>query len=268
MQRRILTTTLAALTAAALVACSDANTPSLLSDQDLTEDLATTSGDAIATNVANLIANEQFAGLPGALSSVDGSADPTDLTVVRSRTCYDGDAVQDQCDALTTDSVVIIMSVDGSFSRQFTGRRGTELLERAVHSDHRLTISGLDGTETSRTHDGAGASDDTTTITRIAGGDEEPNFIRTLVESSLDSVQSIVFDLPRATNPWPTSGSIVRRVSGEVTVTLGDRTETRSFSRRIQVTFPADAQGNVTIQINDQTCTLNLVTRAITNCTS
>jgi hypothetical protein len=36
----------------------------------------------------------------------------------------------------------------------------------------------------------------------------------------------------------------------------------------VSVTFPADSQGNVTITINNKTCTLNLVTRTITNCST
>ena len=34
----------------------------------------------------------------------------------------------------------------------------------------------------------------------------------------------------------------------------------------IRVSFPADAQGNVVLQVNDKTCNLNLVTRPVSNC--
>jgi hypothetical protein len=32
------------------------------------------------------------------------------------------------------------------------------------------------------------------------------------------------------------------------------------------VDYPADAQGNVVLHINDKTCNLNLTTHAVTNC--
>ena len=88
-----------------------------------------------------------------------------------------------------------------------------------------------------------------------------------MTEASNDSVQGVVFNLPHASNPWPVVGTIVRNTAGSVEITLGDRHETRSFTRRVTVTFPADAQGNVTITINAKTCQLNLVTHAVTGCT-
>jgi hypothetical protein len=35
----------------------------------------------------------------------------------------------------------------------------------------------------------------------------------------------------------------------------------------VVVTFPADAEGNVTIQVGTLTCNLNLVTHKVTGCT-
>lgn len=262
---QLLNAAAAGLMVVALAACNDATIPALVDDQQLTQDVAATSGDAIATEVGTLLGNEVNAALPGPRPSFSLFGDPADLVVNRTRTCYDGTQVQTQCDPITTDSVVLTLTIDGSFTRQHTGPRGTETMTRAVHQARRHVISGLDGQETSRTHNGAGAGNDTTQFTATAneGG---ASHSRTVTESSLDSVQNIVFNLPHATNPWPVSGSIVRRVTGQVTATSGDRTETRSFSLRVSVTFPADNQGNVTIQINERTCTLNLVTRTITNC--
>ena len=69
-------------------------------------------------------------------------------------------------------------------------------------------------------------------------------------------------------NPWPVSGSLVRRVTAHITVEGANRSETKDANRRVEVTFPADAQGNVTINVNGKTCTLNLVTRAVANCST
>jgi hypothetical protein len=58
----------------------------------------------------------------------------------------------------------------------------------------------------------------------------------------------------------------VRATAIKVTLTKGDRTESRQLSRKVTVTFPADAQNNVVLTIDDLTCSLNLVTRRVTNC--
>lgn len=235
-----------------LVACTDANVPEGLTDGEVAEDMALSSGDAVASVVAELIGNEVFGGLAGAAPAGAAQA-PEDVEITRSRTCYDENGnVQQQCNATTTASIRIQWTVDGT--------RETEHLSASIHHAHDALISGLLGEETSRTHNAVGTSDDTVTITR-------ETLTKTVAESSVDSVRNVVFNLPRSTNPWPVSGSVVRHVTATITVT-GPREETRTVTRRIEVTFPPDAQGNVTIQVGNTTCTLNLVTRAVTNCST
>jgi len=231
-----------------LAACSDAVAPEL-SDPEVAQDLALSAGDVANVDVAELVANEVFGGLAGA-PALDGPS-PSGLTVTRTRTCYDAQGnVQSQCDRLTTASMRIQVSMNGT-------RQG-ENFQVAVHRSRDLTISGLLGEETSRTHNGVGTANDTLTVQRNG-------LTRTVRESSTDSIVNVVFNLPHATNPWPVSGQIIRNVNATVTVT-GPREETRTISRRIVVTFPPDAQGNVSIQIGNTTCTLNLVTRRVVNC--
>jgi len=241
---------LCAAAALGLAACSDtATTPSLISDAQVSADIAASSGDAIAGDIAGLITNEAFAGMP---SAPVGPLPSPMVNETRSRTCFDAQDVQQAtCDAQTTAKVVLHWTLDGN--------RAGDHFTAAIHRVRDLTISGLLGTETSRTHDGVGTSNDTTTFTGA-------EITRTAAESSIDSVRAIVFNLPHATNPWPVSGSIVRRVTAHITVTSPTRNETRDVNRRVEVTFPADAQGNVTINVNGKTCTLNLVTRAVVNC--
>ena len=241
--------------ALALVACNESTSPALITDEDIATDVATTSGSAIAIDVQNMVNNWSGGGFPAGAYPL---ASPPVVDVTRSRTCYDAsDVVQSQCDATTTAKVVIHLTVDGTVND--TTDRGT--VEASFHRVRDETITGLAGTETSRTHDAVGGSSDTSTFVGSRG-------TRHATETSLDSVVNVVFDLPRASNPWPVSGAIVRYVSGTVTLS-GDRgTETRSYARRVVVTFPADSQGNVTIQINDRTCNLNLVTRRVTNSVS
>jgi hypothetical protein len=238
-----------------LAACSESTTPSLLSDAQIEADVAATSGAAIALEVDNMIGHE--AGGPFAADGPAATPPTIDVDVVRTRTCYDAsDAVQANCDPQTTARVVITMTADGTIS-DTTRDGGT--FSAAIHRVRDHEISGLLGSETTRIHNGVGTSEDTT---RFSG----PRGTRDAAESAVDSMRNIVFQLPRSSNPWPVSGSIVRRVSGTVTLTGENREGTRSYDRRVEVVFPADAQGNVTIYINDRTCNLNLVTRRVTSC--
>ena len=251
--------------AAALAACSDTTTPAatVVTDAQLNADVAQTSGDAIASDVGEMVASEAFAGMP-APPAFDVLS-PPGVTVNRSRTCYGGGVVQAACNATTTDSVVITMTMDGSFSNTNTTPHGTESMNVTLHRARQLTISGLAGTESSRNHNGVGSGSDTTVFSGTTDGASRT---RTLTTAGTDSVQSVVFNLPHASNPWPVSGKIVRNVSGKVVVTGGPNPGERTFTRRIEVDFPADAQGNVTIHINDKTCNANLVTRVVSGCTT
>lgn len=260
-RHRLLQLTIVAA-AAALAACSDTTDPAnqVVDDVQLNSDIVTAAGDAIAADVIELGLNESFAGLPSAPADVSIPG----VNVVRTRTCLDAaGTAQTACDAQTTASVVLTMTLDGSFSRSHTGPRGTETMNVALHRARALTISGLAGTETSRTHEGNGSGSDTTVF---SGTNDNTARSRTMTSASTDSVQGVVFNLPRSTNPWPVDGTIIRNVAGKVTVTGGPNPGERTFSRRIVVEFPADAQGNVTIHINAETCNLNLVTRTVSNC--
>ncbi len=246
-----------ALTAAAavvgLAACTDTNAPSDLTDNQLAADLATSSGDAIATDVGQAILNEgSFAGAPGFNASVMEALDTT-LNVVRTRTCYDAQNNVVQCGQGTV-SMRVTLQIDGTVQRDnFTG---------SIHRTRDMTITGLGPNSTTRTHNGVGTSNDTTTFTGTRG-------TRHAEESSSDSILALVFQLPHASNPWPISGQIVRNVNATITLTRADNTtDTRTISRRVAVTFPADAQGNVAIQVGDLSCTLNLVTHRVTCPTS
>ena len=247
----------------AATACSDATSNSLTSDSELTADLFATAGDAMAADVQELLQNEIFVGaaLPNSSSPVPLFTPPS-WNVVRTRTCYDAQQQQQaQCDAATTASIVLTVAIDGSVERQHSGPRGSETIVIAVHRDRQLTISGLAGTETFRVHDGFGSSTDTSTF---SGTHDGVSHLRVIREASNDTAEAVRFNLPHSTNPWPVSGRIIRNSAGTIDVTVGDRHGTRSFTRRVVVTFPADNQGNVPITINDRTCTLNLVNRTVT----
>jgi len=131
----------------------------------------------------------------------------------------------------------------------------------SVHrvADDTVTRNYNGATEQSRTHVGVAVVHDTSSFT----GED---VTRHVAEAAHDSVKSVIWNVPRSNNPFPVSGSIVRVDSVHVTFTKGSTTETRDVVRTAQVTFPADAQGNVTLTVNNKTCNLNLVTHHVSNC--
>lgn len=256
----------AAATAAA--ACSKDNTSPatpVVTDAQISSDVVNSSGSAMAVAVADINTNDSMTASPPA---VDNSA--PGLTIARHRACYQGTTLQVACDSLTTDSIVVADTATGSLARSFTGPHGTDSLTVALHAALRFTISGLAGHETTRMHNGSGAASDTT---RFTGTTDSTARSRTMIENASDSVEGVVVSLPRASNPWPTAGKLVRNVSGSVTVTGGSNPGTRTFARRIEVDFPPDIQANVTLKVSGSgitgtaTCSLNLVTRVVSGCT-
>ncbi len=242
-----------AVAAAAITACSDSTAPATddVTDTSLATDLAASAGDAIATGVSDMIANEQFGGASADVA-MDATASGNDnLTRVRTRTCFDAAGNVVSCGQGLTASALIELQVDGSR----TGENFTAI----VHRQARDSVSGIGSESTSRTHDGYGSSRDTATFTHDLT-------TRTAAIAASDSVLKLVFDLPHANNPWPVSGQIIRNVDATFTMTRG-ATKTRTISRRAVVTFPADAQGNVPIEVGTLSCTLNLVTHKVTGCT-
>ena len=253
--------------AVSTAACEDSLTSGrLMSDEELSVDLAASAGDAIASSIATMTANEFDGGLTGASVQSDVAfANQQTLDHSRTRTCYDAsNAVVANCTPLSSvRKIVTHVTVDGTRSGTHPTRTGgTATWEGVVHRviDDTLVRNFTSTTETSRTHSGVATGKDTT---HFSTGE----LTRMSAETSTDSVKSVTWNLPRSSNPFPVSGSIKRVLNATIEVSNGTRTETRTFSRTVTVTFPADAQGNVVLQINDRTCNLNLVTRAVTNCT-
>ena len=255
----------ATLIAATFIAGCESTDPSFYQDDVVTEDLAASAGEAMAASIADMIGNESSASMPMIVG-----ADPTTanaVTTTRSRTCYDGaDAVLATCTPIASiRRIVTNLTVDGTRSDTRETKRGTQsswtgTVHRVVADTMRRTFNTAQPpVEVSRTHSGFSTGNDTTTFT-------EGDFTRKAAESLRDTVKALRFDLPRSTNPWPAAGSLIRVTTVTATVSKGTLSETRNFTRRVEVTFPADAQGNVSLKINATTCNLNLVTRKVTNC--
>ena len=262
MRRHTMTHVLVAAAVLGLAACGkDSAAPaSLIDDAQVTADVASDAGDAIATDLETLVGNELFARLPAPGVTFDlFGTHGNSFAFSRTRTCFDAaDAVVADCSPLTTRKVVVHVTLDGARTGVYFGG--------VVHRVRDLTITrnfdtAVPATEVSRTHDGVGTSADTLTY-----ANETTGVTRFHGEASVDSIVGVTWGLPHATNPWPAAGVMIRRVSLHVAVDSPTRQETRDEARRVEVDFPADAQGNVVLHINDKTCTLNLVTHAVTGC--
>lgn len=254
-----------AFPAAALIAfaaCGDPTSTELFDDTAVTADVAASAGDAVASMLGTMASNELAVG--GGAEIGDPAAGETNVNFQGTRTCYDTNgAVVANC--LPFSSVRMIVTagtIKANRSSTRTNQAGatvtwTGSITRTMNDTTRRVFNGP--TETSRVHTNVGISYDTTTFT-------DGQFTRNLAETALDSVKALTFTLPRASNPYPSSGSMVRRSIAKVSITKGSQSLSRDIAHRVEVVFPADAQGNVTLKIDAKTCQLNLVTRAVTNC--
>lgn len=263
--------TMLTLTAvAALAACSDSTAPDAAArDATVTADMAVSSGEAVANDLGLLGSAERDLLGAGADAPRSASLDVNRIpsgctqqqngsytctagssgTVTWSRTFtfYDASgAVMAGYDPALTASINFQSTVTGTASRpghsaQFSHSRN-------------VTLSGLAGEETSRTWNGVGEGTRSETWTGERG-------TRTYSIASKDTVTDVVVNLPRSANPYPASGTIVRRVEGTASFSGENGEGTRSFERRVQVTFNGTA--TVPLQINDRSCTLNLDTRQV-----
>lgn len=254
-----------ALASAGLLACSEALTPVPVSDTEITEDIASSAGDAIATALELMSSNENAGPLPSVTSA---SGEPVGevaaaVTLSRTLTCFDAqDAAMSSCSPMSAVRKLVTRTQMGG------NRSGTRVIgERTVTWSGRISRVSNDtvvrnfspSVEVSRTHTGLIVGNDTTTFSDSAES-------RIAVESSVDSVRALTWRVPRFQNPYPISGSVVRNVSVRVMIVRDGRRHEHSVTRRLSVRFPADAQGNVTLTIATRDCTLNLVTHRVTGC--
>ena len=242
-----------------LAACSESTSPASLVDQTtLTSDMASSSGDAIATDVDAMLGNETYASFAAPIQRAPAAVTGDSLIWSRSRTCFDSTGTTTPCGTSLVRKAVVHWSFAGF--RNDTAANGavfTGSITRAA--DDTLFRNYTSGTETSRTHDGVAVGSDTSSFVG-------PNVTRTYDEAGSDSVDAVTFNLPRITNPWPVSGKIVRNVSIHATFKSATRTSTTDVVKRVEVDFPPDNEANVVLKIDGKTCTLNLFNHRVTNC--
>jgi hypothetical protein len=249
-----------------LAACKETSSPSpLFNEATVTGDVATNSGDAMATTVAGMVLNETAAALPapGVAFDLFGTKG-NGFTYSRSRTCYDstGTVVAGCTPMSAVRKVITTFTVSGTRTDTNAVTGGaTTILNGAVHraGTDTLVRTFASGTEKSRSHSSLATAHDTTTFTN-------GTVTRTHDEAAIDSARGVTWNLPRSSNPFPVSGYIVRIDTVHVTFTSATTTASKTEVKIVKITFPPDAQGNVTLQIDNKTCTLNLVTHKVSNC--
>jgi hypothetical protein len=217
----------------------------------LDRDIAAVVGDAAAEDVEVMGGPAGLLGFDIAAASVGqpriGCDDRTrqGLTITRTCTYVDGNGVaQTAYDPTTTARVDVHVTVEGTIER--------EHWEAEVSRFRELVVTGLAGTETSRTWNGTGNG----AVSRSRH--RENGETRTYEMTFTTQFRDVVVPVPRGDEPWPLSGSISRNV--RVTVSGGPN-DGRVIERVVTITF--NGTRFVPIVVNGETHTFDLRLRRI-----
>jgi hypothetical protein len=276
-------TAAAALLAVGAVACSsDLAGPPQLDDSAIDADIAATSGDAVASQIAgfaddvaaagsfNMVApsynitapgynsagQPKFAGISTTCSYASGrytcaATTEQGLNVTRSFAFYDAQGnTQQVFDSTKVESVNFQAQIDGNFQSDVLSTVG-------VHRTRNVTVSGLISLKPQRKWNGVGAGADT--ITRI-GFDG----IRSLAGTAADTVTNLVMPGKDAASQTPLSGSVVVAVDYTASLQGATGSVSKEVKRRIVVTF--DGSNTPTLQIGALSCLLHLDTHMVDSC--
>ena len=228
------TSTLTLMTVFAFVGCNDATAPE--SDPSFDADVALMAADAAIDDLQSM--SNLFGGLIGAPAPT--SADT--LTRTRVITFYDAEGnVQDAHDPVTTASVNVVVDVSGEIVRD----NWTATVQR--HRD--MTVSGLEGDETTRNWNGSGNGNVQGTHTDSLG-------TRSYNMSSTSLIVDVVRGVPREDNPYPLSGTISRVIS---VVVIGGPDGDVTRERTVSITF--NGTQFATLTVNGETYEVDLAAR-------
>lgn len=229
---------------AGLTACDSSTDPT---SADLAADLAVAaiSGEAAAQHIEMMRGpggplGFGFRADAGKFECTDGGRDG--LTVTRScRFFTKGGAAQDAYDAATTDQVMLDVEVEGSLDRGHLGA--------TLHRESQLTVTGLEGAETSMTWDGSSAGSSSRVHTRDGGSMQ-------MEMTETETITGVVIPVPRTATSWPSAGTIARQVT--VAFTGGPRDGTTE-TRNVTITF--NGTQFATIVVNGETFQFDLAKR-------
>jgi hypothetical protein len=228
---------LVALSVIALAACGDTAGPDGTESQFdalLTLDVAMVSADAVVSDVADHRARHG-AGMGGFVFPP-----PDDVGTV---TYFDAAGnEQEAYDEVTTASIHVL--------HEGTHARGRENWIGTVTRTRDMTITGLEGDETTRTVNGTGSS----TVSRSRHSDENGDRSWDMTGSSV--ISDVVHGVPHEENPYPLSGTITRDMTAViVNGPNGDETRTR----HVVITF--NGTQLVTMTVDDESFEVDLSTR-------
>lgn len=249
----------------------------LVADSAVTAGIVNDVGDAMATSVDLMSADEQADGSNDAVGADASSLTPngrrgvdTDcsgpdgdgwytcqstwrgLTLTNRKRFWDGTSIALGFSA-STDSVNHTHQLTGSYDQGWFPFR-TVWVNR--NDTANLTV---DRATTPVTHiwDRVGVRQD-------SSRDVAVNVTRHWHYTAFDTAAAVTFDVPRADNPWPVSGTIVHNVVVHFEADRAKRTTTRTVTRRLQITF--NGTQDVTLQSGGLTCTLDLETHQVSDC--
>lgn len=210
---------LAAVGATTLAGCSgDDPTGTTPLDQQINADLAMVAADGTIEDVQAL-RDAQHGGY-----FMDGRSGS------RTVQFFDGAGVeQDVYDEFTTDSIYMTMEMSREIER--------DGWSASVSRTREMTVTGLEGVETTRTVNGTGSE----SITRSRHSDSEGLREREMTGSR--TMEDVVHTVPFEDNPYPLSGTITRVMTVTVTTDAGTRTHTRT----VVITFNGTQYPEMTI---------------------
>ena len=242
----------------ALAACSDSTSPSasLIDQTTLTTDMASSAGDAVAADVQGMGLAETAGGLATPVAMAPASVTGDSLTWSFTKTCFDSTGTSTACGTAAVRKVATHWTFAGF--RDDTAENGAVFTGDVTRSAYdTLTRNFTGSTEVSRTHDGNSAGSDTSSFVG-------PNVTRTYAEAGTDSIDAVVFNLPRSQFRDPVSGTVVRNVSIHATFKSATRSDTTDVTKRVEVDFNGTIVA--TLKIDGKTCDLNLLTHRVSNC--
>lgn len=228
-----------------LAACDTTTEPT---SSDLAADLAVAamSGEAAAQHVEMMRGpggpmGFGFRADPGKFECTAGGRDGLTVTRTCSFFANGGTSPQSGYDAATTDKVILKVEVDGAIDRGH--------LSGTVHRESQLTVTGLEGAETSMTWNGSSSGTSTRVHTRDGGSMQ-------MDLSEQETIRGVVIPVPRTASSWPTAGTITRQVT--VTFTGGPKDGTTE-TRNVTITF--NGTQFASINVNGETFQFDLAKR-------
>ena len=267
------------LMAGALSACStDFAGPPTLDDAQINADVASASGDAVASQITsfgdNVAAAGSFSMVAPSYSINVGSGKPSmtgisptctyaagrytcaatteqGLSVTRSFAFYNAqNQTVQNWDPAVVESVNFQGTVDGTFSKDL-------VWNASIHRTADVTVSGLISHAPQRLWNGTGSG--TESITHIA-----LDGIRSLSGTSAVTVTNVLMPAKDAASQYPLSGTIAVDVQYTASLQGATGTVSKDVTRHAVVTF--DGTNGPGLQIGTLHCVLHLDTHSVDSC--